>query len=149
MNLIEKKLEELNLKLEGARQPVGNYIGSKSVGELLFASGRVSDLVGEIGKEITEEMARQAARDTVLLILGIVKNDIGDLNLLTGVVKVQGFLRCASNFTALPKVLDGASDLLIDLFGENGRHARTATGVAQLPFGAALQIDIIFQIKAK
>lgn len=149
MSLIEKKLENLHLQLGDPKPPVGNYIGSKSVGELLYASGRVSDLIGEIGTDISPESAKQAARDTVLLILAIVKKDIKDLDLLAGVVKVQGFLRCASGFTELPKVLDGASDLLIELFGENGKHARTATGVSQLPFGAALQIDIIFEMKRK
>lgn len=149
MSLIEKKLEGLHLQLGDAKPPVGNYIGSKSVGELLYASGRVSDLVGEIGTDISMENAKQAARDTVLLILAIVKKDIKDLDLLAGVVKMQGFLRCAPGFTELPKVLDGASDLLIELFGENGKHARTATGVSQLPFGAALQIDIVFQLKRK
>lgn len=149
MSSIEKKLEALHLKLGDPKPPVGNYIGSKTVSELLYASGRVSGLAGEIGTEISMENAKQAARDTVLLILAIVKNDIKNLDLLTGVVKVQGFLRCAPSFTELPKVLDGASDLLIEIFGENGRHARTATGVAQLPFGAALQIDIIFEMKRK
>ncbi|MFM9006539.1 MAG: RidA family protein, partial [Flavobacteriales bacterium] len=91
--------------------------------------------------------ARQAERDTVLYMLSIVKQDIGDLDLLLGVVKVQGFMRCSKDFTQLPRVLDGASDLLIELFGEQGRHARTATGVAQLPFGASLQLDIVFQVK--
>ncbi len=147
MSLIEKKLEALHLQLGNPKPPVGNYIGSKSVGALLYASGRVSDLIGEIGTDISPESAKRAARDTVLLILAIVKKDIKDLDLLAGVVKVQGFLRCASGFTELPKVLDGASDLLIELFGENGKHARTATGVSQLPFGAALQIDIVFEMK--
>ncbi len=147
MSLIEKKLEALHLQLGNPKPPVGNYIGSKSVGALLYASGRVSDLIGEIGTDISPESAKRAARDTVLLILAIVKKDIKDLDLLAGVVKVQGFLRCASGFTELPKVLDGASGLLIELFGENGKHARTATGVSQLPFGAALQIDIVFEMK--
>ena len=149
MSSIEKKLATLNLKLEDAKPPVGNCIGSKTVGDLLFASGRVSNLTGEIGNDVSEEQARQAASDTVLLILAIIKKDIQNLDLLTGVVKLQGFLRCSSNFTNLPKVLDGASDLLIMLFGENGKHARTATAVSQLPFGATLQLDIIFQIKTK
>jgi enamine deaminase RidA (YjgF/YER057c/UK114 family) len=82
-----------------------------------------------------------------LVILAIVKQDIKDLDLIAGVVKVTGFVRSASSFTEQPKVIDGASDLLIQLFNDNGRHARTATGVVQLPFGAAVQLDIIFQLK--
>jgi len=147
MSAIEKKLAALKLELKNAKPPVGNYIGCKSSGELLFASGRVSELAGEIGSDVNEEQAKQATLDTVLLILAIIKENIHDLDLLTGVVKMQGFFRCASNFTKQPEILDAASDLLIELFGENGRHARTATGVAQLPFGAAVQLDIIFQIK--
>jgi enamine deaminase RidA (YjgF/YER057c/UK114 family) len=147
MTAIEKKLAELGLKLDGARPAVGNYIGCKIVGELLFASGRVSDLRGEIGKDVTEAAARLAARDTVLLVLAIVKQEIGSLDELTGIVKLQGFLRCMPGFDTLPAVLDGASELLIHLFGEAGKHARTASGVSQLPFGSSLQIDIIFSIK--
>ena len=95
---------------------------------------------------LAEKDARIAARDTVLLILAIIKHDINDLDLIKGVAKVQGFINCSKDFTRLPEILDGASDLLISLFGENGRHARTATGVAQLPFNAAIQLDIIFEL---
>lgn len=147
MSIIETKLKELGLSLTTAKSPVGNYIGSKKVGNLLFAAGRVSDQLGEVGTDITEQQAKAAARDTVLQILAIVKQDIVDLDLLIGVVKMTGFIRSSAQFTSQPKVLDGASDLLIAIFGEDGRHARTATGVAQLPFGASVQLDIIFHIK--
>lgn len=147
MSLIEKRLLALGLNLPEPKPPVGNYLGSKSIGELLFAAGRVSDLAGEVGTEVSEEQAKEAARNTVLTILSIVKQDIKDLDLITGVVKLTGFIRSSPGFTAQPKVVDGASDLLIEIFGENGRHARTATGVAQLPFGASVQLDIIFQLK--
>ena len=147
MGSIEKRLQELGLSLTDAKPPVGNYLGSKRTGELLFAAARVSDCIGEVGTDITKEKATEAARDTVLAILAIIKQDIKDLDLIEGVVKLTGFIRSCVNFTEQPKVLDGASDLLIDLFGEKGRHARTATGVAQLPFGASVQLDIIFQMK--
>lgn len=147
MSIIEKRLEELGLSLAGSKPPVGNYLGSKRIGELLFASGRVSDRLGEVGTEVTLEEAKEAARDTVLVILAIIKQDIKDLDLIDGVIKLTGFVRSAKNFTEQPKVIDGASDLLIGLFNENGRHARTATGVAQIPFGACVQLDIIFQLK--
>jgi enamine deaminase RidA (YjgF/YER057c/UK114 family) len=146
MSQIEKRLSSLNLELKSPKLPVGNYLGSKRVGELLFASGRVSDLIGEVGTDVTEQAARKAARDTVLLILAIVKEDIGDLDQLKGVVKMQGFVRCTNSSIYIPHVLDGASDLLIELFEEDGRHSRTATGVSQLPFGASVQIDIIFLV---
>jgi enamine deaminase RidA (YjgF/YER057c/UK114 family) len=147
MDSIEKRFQELGLALTGAKPPVGNYLGSKRIGEILFASGRVSDCIGEVGTEVTLENAKAAARDTVLAILAIVKEDIKDLDLIVGVIKVTGFVRSAASFTEQPKVIDGASDLLIELFKENGRHARTATGVAQLPFGSSVQLDIIFQLR--
>lgn len=147
MSLIEKRIQALGLNLPKPKPPVGNYLGSKSIGELLFAAGRVSDLAGEVGTAVSEEQAKEAARNTVLTILAIVKQDIKDLDLITGVVKLTGFVRSSPGFTRQPTVIDGASDLLIEIFGENGRHARTATGVAQLPFGAAVQLDIIFQLK--
>jgi enamine deaminase RidA (YjgF/YER057c/UK114 family) len=146
MSILEEKLKSLGLNLGESRSPVGNYIGCKAIGNLLYASGRVSDLRGKVGTDVSKEEARKAAHDTILLILAIVKNEIKDLDLLKGVFKVQGFINCTDDFVDLPKVLDGASDLLIVLFGENGRHARTATGVAQLPFGAAIQLDIIFEL---
>jgi enamine deaminase RidA (YjgF/YER057c/UK114 family) len=147
MGIIEKRLEELGLSLPDPRPPVGNYLGSKRIGELLFASGRVSDCIGEVGTGVSLEKAKEAARNTVLMILAITKQDIKDLDLITGVLKLTGFVRSSNSFTEQPKVIDGASDLLIELFKENGRHARTATGIAQLPFGASVQLDIIFQIK--
>ena len=148
MGLIEKRLKELGLDLPQPKPPVGNYLGCKTIGKLLFASGRVSDLIGEVGTEVTEDQAKDAARDTVLVILSIIKKDIIDLDQIDGVLKVTGFIRSSPGFTRQPKVVDGASDLLIELFGENGRHARTATGVAQLPFGASVQLDIIFYLKS-
>lgn len=147
MSQIENRIKELRISLQQAKPAAGNYLGCKRIGELLYASGRVSDLIGVVDTDVSEEQAKQAAHDTVLSILSIIKDDIKDLDLLVGVVKLQGFIRCSPKFTRLPQVLDGASELLIELFGENGRHARTATGVAQLPFGATIQLDIIFQLK--
>ena len=147
MGKIEERLKSLGIILAEPKPAVGNYLGSKRVGELLFASGRVSDLIGEVGNDVSEDQAKKAAYDTIILILSIIKNDIVNLDLIEGVIKVQGFIRSSPNFITQPKVLDGASDLLIEIFGENGRHARTATGVVQLPFGASVQLDIIFKLK--
>jgi enamine deaminase RidA (YjgF/YER057c/UK114 family) len=147
MSTIEDKLKSLKINPEPPKPPVAKYLGSKQIGELLFASGRISDLKGEVGTDVTEEDAKKAAHDTVVLILSIVKNDIKDLDLISGVIKLHGFIRSSPDFIHHSQVLDGASELLIELFGENGQHSRTATGVAQLPFGAALQLDIIFQLK--
>ena len=148
MSLIENKLNNLGIRLEQPKAPVANYLGSKRMGDILFVSGRKSELTGEVGSDVSEEQAKKAARDTVVLILSIIKNDIKDLDLIEGVVKLQGFIRSSENFTRQPQVLDGASELLIDLFGDKGRHARTATGAAQLPYGASIQLDMILKLKS-
>lgn len=147
--LIENKLNELGIPLEKPKPAVANYLGSKRIGDLLFVSGRKSELIGEVGTDVSEKQAKVAARETVVLILAIIKEDIKNLDLVEGVVKLQGFIRSSINFTRQPEVLDGASELLIDLFGENGHHARTATGVTQLPYGATIQLDMILKIKVK
>lgn len=148
MGIIESKLESLGFTLEAAKPPVANYLGSKRVGDLLFVSGRKSELTGKIGESVTEEQAKNAARDTVLLVLAIIKNDIIDLDLIEGVIKVQGFINSSTEFNRLPQVLDGASELLIELFGMEGHHARTATGAAQLPYDATIQLDMILKLKS-
>ena len=147
MSLIEDKLRKLGFQLQPAKPSVANYLGCKRSGDMLFAAGRVSELIGEVGTDVTEEEAKMAARDTVLLILAIIKQEIKDLDLIRDIIKVHGFIRSSPTFTRQPYVLDGASDLLVQLFGDNGRHARTATGVNQLPFGACIQVDIILQLK--
>lgn len=146
MNRIETQLKALGLELAPPKAPVANYLGAKRNGNLLFVSGRVSQLRGEVGTTITRDEAKMAARDTVLLLLSIVKEVIGNLDLIVSVEKLHGFVRSAATFTEQPLVIDGASDLLIELFGENGRHARTATGVNQLPFGAAVQLEMILSL---
>jgi len=125
---------------------VANYRGTKQSGDLLFVSGRVSQLRGEVGTDVSLAEARAAARSTVLDLLAIIKHDIGDLDHIVSIDQVRGFVRSAPTFMAQPDVIDGASDLLIDLWGDAGRHARTATGVTQLPFGAALQLDMVLRL---
>jgi enamine deaminase RidA (YjgF/YER057c/UK114 family) len=148
MGNIEEKLYQLGIKLGEPKAPVANYLGSKKSGDMLFVSGRKSQLVGAVGTDVTEVQAKEAAKNTVVMILAIIKRDIGDLDLIEDILKVQGFIRSSAEFTRQPQVLDGASELLIELFGENGRHARTATGVNQLPFGATIQLDMIIKLKS-
>jgi len=147
MGIIESKLESLGFRLGKQESPLANYLGSKRAGNLLFVSGRKSDLTGRVGENVTEEQAKNAARDTVLLILAIIKNDIADLDLIEGVIKVQGFINSSPKFNRLPQVLDGASELLIELFGIDGHHARTATGASQLPYDATIQLDMVLKLK--
>lgn len=146
MSNVETRLAALGLNLPSAKTPVANCLGSKRSGNLLFISGRVSQLRGEAGSEVSVSKARSAAQSALLDILAIVKQDIGDLNLVESVEKLQGFVRSAPDFVEQPQVIDGASDLLIELYGERGRHAGTATGVAQLPFGACVQLDLVVRL---
>ena len=148
MGIIEEKINHLGIQLEPPKPPVANYLGSKRIGDLLFVSGRKSELTGRVGKEVTEEQAKRAASDTVILILSIIKKDIQELDLIESVVKLQGFINTSKKFTRLPQVLDGASEMLIELFGENGHHARTATGAKQLPYNATIQLDLILKLKS-
>jgi len=143
---VESRLNELGLTLPSPKAPVANYLGTKRSGDLLFVSGKVSALRGEVGSEIDAAQAKLAARDTMLDLLAIIKQDLGNLDRIVAVERLQGFVRSAPAFTAQPEVIDGASDLLVQLLGPAGRHARTATGVNQLPFGAAVQLDMILQV---
>jgi len=147
VGLVEDKLKNLGIKLAPPKPPVANYLGTKQVGDLLYVSARVSQLTGTVGKDVTEEEAKKAAHATMILLLSIIKKDIVDLDKIADVAKLQGFIRSSDKFTRQPQVLDGASELLIELFGENGKHARTATGVNQLPYGATIQLDMILQLK--
>jgi len=146
MSKIEDRLCELGLELPPPKAHVANYLGTKRSGNLLFVSGRKSELSGEVGSEVSTAAAKLAAQSALLDLLAIIKQDIGDLDQIVSVEKLQGFVRSSPTFTEQPQVIDGASDLLIRLFGEKGRHARTATGAAQLPFGAAVQLDLVLRL---
>ena len=147
MSAIEERLKELGLRLPAPKVPVANYLGTKQSGNLLFVSGRVSEARGAVGIDVELEEAQIAARDTILDLLAIIKVDIGNLDRIHSILSMQGFVHSGSEFNAHPKIIDGASDLLISLFGESGRHARTATGVAQLPYGACIQINMVVELK--
>ena len=148
MGEIENRLAKLGVSLPPAKPPVANYLGCKISGRTLYVSARVSRLQGEVGSDLTVSEGQAAAREAVIDLLAIIKASIGDLDRIESVEKVLGFVRSAPDFEQQPKVLDGASDLLISLWGENGRHARTATASPQLPFGAAVQIEMVMRLRA-
>ncbi len=148
MSAVEDRLRELGLVLPPPKAPVANYLSTKLSGQLLFVSGRVSQRRGEVGTELTVDEAKTAARDAMLDLLAIIKQDLGDLDRIVSIEHLRGFVRSAPTFTEQPRVIDGASELLIALYGDAGRHARTATGAAQLPFGAAVQLDLVARIRA-
>ena len=147
MSRVETLLSEMGLALHPPKAPVANYLGTKRSGNLLYVSGRVSEKRGKVGTDLSTENAKLAARDTMLDLLAIIKADIGDLDRIVSILKLQGFVNSAASFTAQPQVIDGASELLIALYGEAGRHARTATGTAQLPYGASIQLDMVVELR--
>ena len=148
MSDIEKRLATLGFELPEPKRPVANYLGCKRSGDLLFVSGRVSRQRGEVGTDVSLEQAKAAAESALIDVLAIVRESIGDLDRIVSVEKMNGFVRSSPSFTEQPRVIDGASDLLIALLGDNGRHARTATGVAQLPFGASVQLELVLRLAA-
>ncbi len=145
-DVVEGRLRALGLELPPPRKPVANYIGCKRSGDLLFVAGQIGDVRGAVGGDVTRDDGRLCARQAVLYMLGTVKGAIGNLDRIASVDKVLGFVRSAPDFTEQPYVIDGASDLLIELFGDAGRHSRTATGVMQLPFGASVQLEITVRL---
>lgn len=153
---VEKKLTEMGLLLPPSPAPVANYIPAVRSGNLLFVSGHGPALVkdgkieyirGELGRDLTVEQGYEAAKQVMLNILQSIKGVIGDLDKVRRIVKVLGFVNCTEDFPDQPKVINGASDLLVALYGEGGRHARSAVGMQQLPFGIAVEIEMVVEVE--
>lgn len=142
MITVEERLAALGISLQEPKRPVANYLGTKQAGATLHVSARVSEQKGEVGSEVTASEAYLAARETTVLLLAIIKSDIGDLDRIISIDQLRGYVRSSPDFVDQPRVVDGASDLLIEIFGEAGRHARTATGSPQLPSGASVQLEM-------
>jgi len=150
---IESKLAEMGLTLPEALAPAGNYVPYVQVGELVFVSGQVPKaedglITGKLGDDMSIERGQAAARLCALHLLGQIKAACnGDLDRLVKVVKLGGFVNATPDFGDHPAVINGASDLFGELLGEAGRHARAAVGSSSLPFGVAVEIEGIFQVK--
>ena len=151
--LYEEKLKELGLTLPKAPKPVASYIPTLIVSRLLFTSGTLPILdgkvhyTGKMGEENnTIEIGYEASRLATLNSLSAVKEALHSLSKVKRVIKVTGFVNSSSGFTDQPKVINGASDLLVSVFGERGKHVRSALGVAELPLNALVEIEFIYQI---
>ncbi|HEX6950878.1 MAG TPA: RidA family protein [Nitrospira sp.] len=148
----EEKLSALGLQLPEPPKPVATYVPAVRTGNLLFLSGvlpmRNGQLAyaGKLGRELSVPEGVEAAKVAILNALAIAKQEIGSLDRITRVVKVVGHVASAEGFTDQPQVLNGASDLLVAIFGEAGRHARVATGAAELPRSAAVEIEVILAV---
>ena len=146
----EDKLKEMGLKLPEIPKPVANYVPAVRTGNLLFLSGHGPQKhirTGKAGKDLTLEEGYEAAKNTALCLLSTIKNAIGDLDKVKRVVKLVGFVNCSEGFTDQPKVVNGASDLFVAVFGDRGKHARAAVGMYQLPGGIPVEIEVIVEVE--
>ncbi len=146
---IEKKIEEMGLSLPETSAPIANYVPTVRTGNLVFVSGHIGDTdnIGQLGAEISIEQGCQSARRTMLACLGSLKAEIGDLDKVTRVVKLLCMVNSASGFGDQPAVANGGSDLLVELYGDRGRHARSAVGMAGLPINACIEIEMIVEVE--
>lgn len=149
----EAKLKELGITLPPQSTPVANYIPSVRVGNLLFLAGhgpiREGKAVsrGKLGKELSVEDGSKVAREVGLNLLTSTRVALGSLDKVKRVVKVLGMVASAQGFTDQPRVINGFSDLMVEVFGENGRHARSAVGMAELPMGIPVEIEMILEVE--
>jgi enamine deaminase RidA (YjgF/YER057c/UK114 family) len=150
---IEAKLKELGIELPPAVTPVANYVPAVRTGNLVFLSGHGpfdengTLITGKVGSDLTVEQGYQAARRVAIGLLGSLKATIGDLDEVKQVVKLLGMVNCGPEFTDQPKVINGVSDLLVEVFGERGKHARSAVGMNALPLNIAVEIEMIVEIE--
>ncbi len=147
----EETLKKKNITLPTPPTPVANYVPAVRVGNLLFLSGSGPDPSvprGKVGKDLTVEQGYQAARSVGLNLLANARANLGSLDKVKRVVKVLGMVNSAPGFTDQPKVINGFSDLMVEVFGENiGKHARSAVGMAELPFGIPVEIEMILEVE--
>jgi enamine deaminase RidA (YjgF/YER057c/UK114 family) len=140
----DKKLKELNIELFTPGKPIAN---------LLFVAGHGptkadgSNTIGKVGKDLTTEQGYEAARQTAISLLSTLKAELGDLNKVKRIVKVLGMVNCTETFTDQPKVINGFSDTMVAVFGEKGKHARSAVGMYALPLGMAVEVEIIVEVE--
>jgi enamine deaminase RidA (YjgF/YER057c/UK114 family) len=152
MSRIAKKLDELGIALPQPNAPVANYVPSVRSGSLLFISGQISnagaDIIrGKLGADLTVEQGAAAARLCAINLIAQMSAALGgDLERVKRIVKLGGFVNCTPDFFDQPKVLNGASDLMVAVFGDAGKHARAAVGAPSLPLGAAVEVDAIVEI---
>lgn len=151
--LVEKKLKELGIELFLDIKPIGSYLPFVQTGNLIYVSGqgpsiegKYVDYIGKVGSDITKEKAKEAARITAVNLISILKNAAGDLDRIKKIVSVHGYVNSTPDFNEQPYVIDGASELLIELFGEKGKHARCALSALSLPLNICVEIELIAEV---
>jgi enamine deaminase RidA (YjgF/YER057c/UK114 family) len=150
----EARLKELGISLPDPAKPMGNYVPGVRVGNLLFLSGHGPIRAegrplarGKVGRDLSAEDAYKVAREVGLNLLASTRNILGSLDRVKRVVKVLGMVNSAEGFGEHPKVINGCSDLMVEVFGDNGRHARSAVGMADLPVGIPVEIEMILEVE--
>src|SRR5262245_52467254 len=148
----EARLKTLGIELPTPPRPIGSYVTAARSGNLLFLSGHgpVRDgrilYQGRVGPDLTIEQGQEAARATGLSLLATIRETVGSLDRVRRVVKALGMVQCADDFTDHPKVINGFSDLMVEVFGEAGRHARTSVGMGSLPSGIAVAVEVVVEV---
>lgn len=147
----ETRLTELQIELPEVFAPVGNYLGCKRVGHLLYVGGhgptsKDGVITGKVGGEVSLERGQKAARATALACLATARAELGSLDRVKQVVKVFGMVNTAPGFNRTPAVIDGCSDVLVEIFGDAGRHTRSAVGMAELPFDISVEIEMVLEV---
>ena len=148
----EENLKKLNISLPKAPDPVGAYVASKIVGNLVFISGQLplnsegKLIKGKVGKELNQEQGQEAAKFCALNLLAQLKKICGSLDKVKGCVKITGYVNSIDSFVDQPKIINGASDLISQILGDKGKHTRAAVSVNSLPLGAAVEIEGIFEV---
>jgi enamine deaminase RidA (YjgF/YER057c/UK114 family) len=150
--VIAQRLEELEIVLPPVFPPVGNYVSCVVDDGVVYVGGHgpvVGDTViqGKVGGTLSLQQGQEAARMTALSMLATLQSELGDLDRIARILKVFGMVNCAPGFNQTPAVIDGCSDLLIELFGDAGRHTRSAVGMAELPFDIAVEIELIARLR--
>jgi enamine deaminase RidA (YjgF/YER057c/UK114 family) len=151
--MYEAKLKEMGIELSEAPKPLAAYIPAVQAGDFVYTSGQIPIVAGElkykgkVGADLTEVQAQEAAKQCAINCLNVIKGVIGSLDKIERIVKVTGYVNSAPGFTSQPKVMNGASEFLGEVFGEAGKHARAAVGVCELPIDAAVEVEIIVKLK--
>ena len=149
----EARLKELGIQLIKPTPPIANYVKAVRVGNMVYLAGHGPDkpeggmVIGKVGAELTPEQGHDAARLTGISLLSTLKGEIGDLNKVKRIVKVLGMVNAVPTFEKHPQVMNGFSDLMVEVFGENGKHARSSVGVASLPNNIPVEIEMIVELK--
>ena len=149
----EAKLKEKGIVLTVPSKPVANYVNAVRVGNLLYLSGKGPSkpdggyITGKVGKDLTIEQGYEAARLTAISHLSVLKAELGSLNKVKRIIKVLGMVNCTEDFKDQPKVINGYSDLMVEIFGDKGKHARSAVGMYALPMGIAVEVELIVEVE--